>query len=238
MNDAALAGVRVAVFGGSSGIGLAAAAAAASQGANVTIASRSHERLSAAAAVVPGAMTASVDARDAQAVMAFFDGRAAFDHVVVSAAEAQAGPLRQGPLAEARASVESKFWAAVNVAHAARIVPGGSLTLVSGMLGSRPSGGATILSAINAAIDNLARALATEMAPIRVNCVSPGRIDTAWWDFLPADRRKELLDRTAATLPVKRIGQAEDVARQILSFMTNGFMTGSVVLVDGGGAVV
>lgn len=237
MNDAALAGARVAVFGGSSGIGFAAAAAAASQGANVTIVSRNPERLSAALAKLANATAASVDARDAQAVAAFFAGREAFEHVVVSAAEAQAGPLRQRDLAEARAAIESKFWAAVNVAHAARIVPGGSLTLVSGMLGSRPSGGATMLSAINAAIDNLARALATEMAPIRVNCVSPGRIDTAWWDFLPADQRKALLDRTAATLPVKRIGRAEDIARQILAFMTNGFMTGSVVLVDGGGAV-
>jgi NAD(P)-dependent dehydrogenase (short-subunit alcohol dehydrogenase family) len=237
MTAGALAGARVAIFGGSSGIGFATAAASAAEGARVTLVSRNPDRLAAALDRLPDADKAALDARDAAAVKEFFDGRDAFDHVVVTAAEAQAGSLRQSPLAQARASVESKFWAAANVAHAARIVPGGSLTLVSGMLGSRPSGGATILSAINAAIDNLARALATEMAPIRVNCVSPGRIDTSWWDYLPADQRQKLLDRTASTLPVKRIGQAEDIARQILSFMTNGFMTGSVVLVDGGGAV-
>jgi NAD(P)-dependent dehydrogenase (short-subunit alcohol dehydrogenase family) len=105
------------------------------------------------------------------------------------------------------------------------------------MIGTRPSGAATMLSAINAAIDTLAKALATEMAPVRVNCVSPGRIETPWWDFLPPAERQALFDRTAATLPLKRIGRPEEIAGQIIHLMQNGFMTGSVVLVDGGGSV-
>lgn len=237
MNGNPLAGQSVAVFGGSSGIGLAAAAAAHALGAAVTVVSRNRDRLERAAASIGVAETAALDLRDAGAVRLFFDSREPFHHVVVSAAELTAGPLRRLGLDEARAAMESKFWGAVHVAHAARIRPEGSLTLVSGMIGARPSGAATMLSAINAGLDALARALATEMAPVRVNCVSPGRIATPWWDFLPEADRQALFDRTAASLPLKRIGRPEEVALQIVQFMLNGFMTGSVVLVDGGGSV-
>lgn len=237
MTAAALAGQTVAVFGGSSGIGLATARAARGLGAKVTIVSRNADRLRDAAAAIGGAETAAIDVRDAEAVAGFFAAREAFHHVVVSAAELAVGPLRRRTLAESRAAFDSKFWGAVHVAHAARIVPEGSLTLVSGMIGTRPSGAATMLSAINAAIDTLAKALATEMAPVRVNCVSPGRIETPWWDFLPPAERQALFDRTAATLPLKRIGRPEEIAGQIIHLMQNGFMTGSVVLVDGGGSV-
>jgi NAD(P)-dependent dehydrogenase (short-subunit alcohol dehydrogenase family) len=237
MTTAPLAGQTVAVFGGSSGIGLATAEAAHALGAKVTIASRTEARLRAAASRIGDTEIAALDIREADAVRRFFDEREPFHHVVVSAAELAVGPLRKRSLAEERAAFDSKFWGATNVAHAARIRSDGSLTLVSGMIGVRPTGGATILSAINAAIDALAKALATEMAPVRVNCVSPGRIETPWWDFLPADERQALFDRTAAGLPLKRIGRPQEIAAQIVHLMQNGFMTGSVVLVDGGGAL-
>lgn len=237
MQPQALNGSRVVVFGGSSGIGLAVAAQAKALNASVTLVSRSVDRLRAAANQIGGADTKALDVRDAAVVGDFFADGPAFDHVVVSAAELTVGPLRKQSLADAREAVESKFWGAVNVAHAAKITPGGSLTLVSGMLGCRPSGNATILSAVNAALDTLARALATEMAPVRVNCVSPGRIDSPWWDYLPQDERAQLLARTASALPVKRVGTPEEIAGQIVHIMQNGFMTGSVIQVDGGGSV-
>lgn len=232
-----LSGRTVAVFGGSSGLGLATANAASALGARITIASRTEARLREAARRIGQAETAAIDIRDPEAVKRFFDVRDPFDHVVVSAAELAVGPLRKRSLADEHAAMDSKFWGAVNVAHAARIRPGGSLTLVSGMIGTRPTGAATMLSAINAAVDALAKALATEMAPVRVNCVSPGRIETPWWDFLPPADRQALFDRTASGLPLKRIGRPEEVAAQIVHIMQNGFMTGSVVLVDGGAAV-
>lgn len=232
-----LDGRRVAVFGGSSGIGLATALTAKNSGAKVTLVSRSADRLARAAADLGGAETAALDIQDASAVGDFFAARAPFDHVVVSAAALDPGPLRAQSLATARAAMDSKFWGAVNVAHACKIIEGGSLTLVSGMLGKRPAGGATVLSAINAALDTLAQALALELAPTRVNCISPGRIDSPWWDHLSDQDRRSLLESTAAKLPVKRIGQPEDIAAAVLLAMTNSFMTGAVVMLDGGGQI-
>ncbi|MBO6718916.1 MAG: SDR family oxidoreductase [Rhizobiaceae bacterium] len=227
----------VAVFGGSSGIGFAVAGQALAAGASVTILSRDPARLAAAASRLDYADTFALDVRDAAAVSAFFSARPAFDHVVVSAAQLSIGPLRQRRLEDERAAMDSKFWGAVHVAQAARITDGGSLTLVSGMLGVRPSGKATVLGAVNAALDALARALASELAPVRVNCVSPGRIDTEWWDSLAPPERAALLERTAEALPVGRVGRPQEIAVMIVQCMRNGFLTGSVLSVDGGGSI-
>jgi NAD(P)-dependent dehydrogenase (short-subunit alcohol dehydrogenase family) len=232
-----LAGTRIALFGGSSGIGLATAQLAQKERADVTVVSRNAEKLARAARTLGSCETVSIDIRDPDAVAAFFQTRAPFDHIVVSAAALDPGPLRAQDLATARAAMDSKFWGAVHVAHAANISPGGSLTLVSGMLGSRPAGNATLLSAINAALDRLAQALALELAPTRVNCVSPGRIDSPWWDHLPEQERQALFAATAARLPVRRIGNATDIAAAILATMTNSFMTGAIINVDGGGQI-
>lgn len=232
-----LRGQRVVVFGGSSGIGFATAQMASAAGAEVTIASRNRARLDRAARQLASPRTAELDLRESSAVASFFAGRPAFDHVIVTAAELQTGPLRTMSLDTACQAFDSKFWGAVHVARAANIEPSGSLTFVSGMLGIRPSGSATILSAINAAVEALAKALATEMAPIRVNCVSPGRIDSPWWDFLSIEDKERLLDRTAAMLPVRRIGRPEEIGALILHVIENSYITGAVLQVDGGGSI-
>jgi NAD(P)-dependent dehydrogenase (short-subunit alcohol dehydrogenase family) len=238
MESDTLFGRRVVVFGGSSGIGLSTAQLALAHGAGVTIASRSQARLQAAATHLGNVEIAALDLTDCQAVATFFAARSPFDHVVVSAADLSVGSLRAQAMDEARRAMESKFWSAVHVAHGARINSRGTLTLVSGMLGQRPNGNATMLSAVNAALDALAQALALELAPIRVNCVSPGRVDTPWWDYLDAKSRRELFDHTASTLPVGRIGRPEAIAQQIVQFMLNDYITGSVVQVDGGNHLV
>jgi NAD(P)-dependent dehydrogenase (short-subunit alcohol dehydrogenase family) len=194
---------RVLVVGGSSGIGLATAAAFASAGARVTIASRSADRLAAAARVIPAPVSMAVlDLTSDEAVEAFCATGEPWDHAVVSAAQTRGGPARQLPLADAYAAMDSKFWGAYRLARALQWRDGGSLTLVSGQTSQRPRGNAVLQGAINSALETLARGLALEMAPLRVNCVSPGTIDTPMWNRLDDETRHTLFAQTAQRLPV------------------------------------
>jgi NAD(P)-dependent dehydrogenase (short-subunit alcohol dehydrogenase family) len=233
-----LESAKVLVVGGSSGIGFATAQAFAEQGAQVVIASRSAAKLEAAAAQIGGAIKHVVlDTTDEAAVEAYFATSGQFDHVVISAAQTPGGPARKLPLQDAYTAMNSKFWGAYRVARLVDIAPGGSLTFVSGFLSVRPSGGSVLQGAINAALEALARGLALELAPVRVNTVSPGLIATPLWNKLDEQARQTLYDNAAARLPARRVGQAEDVANAVVYLATTPFATGSTVLVDGGGAI-
>ena len=232
-----LKGKTVVVVGGSSGIGLATAELAKTEGATVIIASRPGDRLRNAAQRL-GVRAIEADVTDDASVAALFSACGRVDHVVVTAAQLRAGPFRQQSMADARATMESKFWGAWRVARAADIAPGGSLTLVSGFLSVRPRPGAAIVGAANGALEALARSLALDLAPGRVNAVSPGIVDTPIRAAMPEEARRAMLEKTAASLPAGRVGTGEDIARQILVFMTVGFATGSIVYVDGGGILV
>ncbi|AIO64841.1 SDR family oxidoreductase [Burkholderia oklahomensis] len=236
--NASFNGKRVLVVGGSSGIGAAAARAFVALGADVTIASRDANKLAAAAREIGGAVRQAVlDTTDAPVVDAFFADAGPFDHVIVSAAQTPSGPARQLPLADAQAAMDSKFWGAYRVARAARIAPGGSLTFVSGFLSVRPSASSVLQGAINAALEALARGLALELAPVRVNTVSPGLIATPLWSKLDDAARDAMYASAAARLPARRVGQPEDVANAIVYLASTPYATGSTVLVDGGGAI-
>ena len=228
-----LKGKKVVVVGGSSGIGLATAEMAVSEGAEVIVASRNAERLDAAAKKI-GATAISADVTSDQSVSELFRRCGAVDHVVVTAAQLKTGPFKSVAMEDVRATMESKFWGAWRVARSAEIRPGGSLTLVTGFLSVRPRPNSAIVGSANGALESLARALALELAPVRVNAVSPGVIDTPIRAAMPEEARRDMLAKTAAGLPVGRVGQGEDIARQILAFMANGFATGSIVYIDGG----
>lgn len=233
-----LQGARVLVVGGSSGIGLATAVAAAKAGGSVTIASRSKTKLDAALAGIGGDARAVVlDTGDEAAVERFFANEGAWDHVVVSAAQTSTGPVRTLGLPEAKAAMESKFWGAYRVARAVKIRDGGSLTLVSGLLSARPSATSVLQGAINAALESLARGLALELAPVRVNAVSPGLIATPLWSAMPKEKREAMFAGATQRLPARRVGQPEDIANAVLFLVTTPFVTGSTVRVDGGGAI-
>jgi len=232
-----LQGKKVVVVGGSSGIGYATAAMAKAQGAEVVIASRAGARLDAAAKAL-GVEGIAADVTSDEAVEALFSRTGPVEHVVVTAAQLRAGPFKAQPIAEARATMEGKFWGAWRVARAAEIRPGGSLTIVSGFLSIRPRPNSAIVGAANGALEALARSLALDLAPVRVNAVSPGIIDTPIRAAMSEDARKAMLDNIAAALPVGRVGLAEDVAKQILAFMDNGFATGAIVYLDGGGTII
>ena len=231
-----LAGKKVVVVGGSSGIGLSTAEMAKREGADVIIASRNAARLEAAAQKLK-AIAIPADVTSDESVENLFRRCGAVDHVVVTAAQLRTGPFKTVAMEDVRYTMEGKFWGAWRVARAAEIRPGGSLTLVSGYLSIRPRPNSAIISVANGALESLARALALELAPVRVNVVSPGIIDTPIRAAMPEAARREMLAQTAAKLPVGRVGVGEDIARQILSFMTNGFATGSIVYLDGGGLI-
>ncbi|RJS93713.1 SDR family oxidoreductase [Salinisphaera sp. Q1T1-3] len=235
---ASLANTRVLVLGGSSGIGEAIARRSAESGAAVTIASRSADRLAAAAERIARDIdTAVLDTGDNDAIEAFFAEHGLWDHVIVSSADTARGPMREMPLADAYAAMDSKFWGAYRIARAARIAEHGTLTFVTGFLAERPAAGAALQGAINAALEGLMRGLMLELAPVRVNAVSPGLVDTPLWDNLSTARKREILDSTADRLPVGRVGRAGDVANAVHYLLITGFASGSVVRIDGGGAI-
>jgi NAD(P)-dependent dehydrogenase (short-subunit alcohol dehydrogenase family) len=233
-----LQNAQVLVIGGSSGIGLATAVAAADEGASVTIASRSKSKLDAALGSIRGNSRAVVlDTQDQSALERLFMAQDPWDHVVVSAAQTPTGSVRALSLADAATAMESKFWGAYRVSRAAKIKDGGSLTLISGFLSVRPAADAVLQGAINAALEALARGLALELAPVRVNAVSPGMVATPLWSSMAKEKREAMFAGAAANLPARRIGLPEDIANAVLFLATTPYATGSTVRVDGGGAI-
>jgi NAD(P)-dependent dehydrogenase (short-subunit alcohol dehydrogenase family) len=231
-----LAGKKVVVVGGSSGIGLSTAELARREGADVIIASRSAAKLDPIAERL-NAIAIPTDVTSDDSVVSLFKASGPVDHVVVTAAQLRTGPFKTVAMDDVRSTLESKVWGAWRVARAAQFRPGGSLTLVSGFLSVRPRPNSAIVAVVNGALESLTRALALELAPVRVNCVSPGIIDTPIRAAMPEEARKEMLAKTAASLPVGRVGLGEDIAQQILAFMRNGFATGSIVYLDGGALI-
>src|ERR1019366_3139579 len=186
-----LAGKKVVVVGGSSGIGLATAEIAKCAGADVVIASRNAERLKATGEKI-GATAVATDVTQDDSVVALFRTTGPVDHVVVTAAQLRTGPFKTVAMEDVRATMEGKFWGAWRVARSAEIRPGGSLTLVSGYLSIRPRPNSAIVGAANGAIESLARSLALELAPVRVNAVSPGIIDTPIRAAMPEAARRDM----------------------------------------------
>jgi NAD(P)-dependent dehydrogenase (short-subunit alcohol dehydrogenase family) len=227
---------KVVVVGGSSGIGLSTAELAKREGADVIVASRNAEKLDAVAKTL-NAIAIPADVTSDDSVAELFRRCGPVDHIVVTAAQLRTGPFKTVSMDDVRATMEGKFWGAWRVARAAEFRAGGSLTLVSGYLSVRPRPNSAIIGAANGALESLARGLALDLAPVRVNCVSPGIIDTPIRAAMPEEARRDMLAKTAAALPVGRVGVGEDIARQILAFMTIGFMTGSIVYLDGGALV-
>jgi NAD(P)-dependent dehydrogenase (short-subunit alcohol dehydrogenase family) len=232
-----LAGKKVVVVGGSSGIGLATAEMAKREGAEIIVASRNVEKLDKVAERL-NAIAIPADVTSDDSVTKLFQRCGPVDHVVVTAAQLRTGPFKTVAMEDVRGTMEGKFWGAWRVAKAAEIRAGGSLTLVSGFLSVRPRPNSAIVSAANGALESLSRALALELAPVRVNCISPGIVDTPIRAAMPEEARRDMLAKAAAALPAGRVGAAEDIARQILSFMANGFATGSTVYIDGGALVI
>ena len=227
---------RMLVVAASSGIGEATAAAFAAAGSRTVAAARAGAKLEDAAGRI-GAEAEPLDILDGPGIEAFFARQAPFDHVVITAARTKTGSVASLPMADALAAMESKFWGAYRIAKAARINGGGSLTFVSGQLAVRPVPTSVLQGAINSALQGLARGLALELAPVRVNAVSPGLIETPLHGRMGEADRQAMFKKAAEALPVRRIGHAGDVAQAILFLAANPFVTGTTLAVDGGRAI-
>ncbi len=237
-----LNGKRIVVLGGSSGIGLAVAQGAAAEGASVVIASSRQARVNAALDTLPaGGEGHAVDLSDADAVQALFAQIGPFDHMVFTAGESlQLGALADTDLANAKRFFELRYWGAFLAARhgSGNIRPGGSIVFTSGIAGQRPHAGWSLGASICAAMEGLTRALAVELAPVRVNIVSPGVVETPLWASMTDADREALYRQMAAKLPVGHVGQAAEVAEAYLYAMRQTYGTGQVLVVDGGGVLV
>ena len=233
---------RVVILGGSSGIGLAVAEQAESLGANVVIASSNAERVQKAVESVGGnAQGQTVDLSDEQAVEALFTKLGAFDHLVFTAGDnLLLQDLATTDLKQARRAFELRYWAALAAVKygSKNIRKGGSIVLTTGIAGQRPHKGWVVAASVCGTIEALTRALALELAPIRVNAVSPGVVRTNLWQNMPAAEREQLFERVGNSLPVGRVGEPHDIAQAYLFLMQEGFSTGQTLVVDGGTVLV
>ena len=236
-----LKGKKIVVLGGTSGIGRAVAEQAAAEGARVVVASSSAKKVTEAKGLHAGIEARQLDLRSAPAIQAFFKEVGAFDHLVYTAGEELLmAPLDALDLTKARAFFDIRYWGAVAAIQAAHphLARDGSIVLSSGTAGRRAPPGFFIGASICGAMEALTRALATELAPIRVNIVTPGFVDTGLWSNVSKDALAKMFADTAAKLPVGRIGKPADIAEHYLSFMRGGYVTGQSLVVDGGGVLV
>ena len=233
----ALKDKRILVIGGGSGIGLGVARGAAREGAHVTIASRDAEKVADAAKPI-GAASAVIDVRDEKNVAQFFQEHGAFDHIAFTAGDWEGfmpGARADLDLARAAERMKTRFWGAVAVAKhgATRLPPAGSYTITNGMLAHRPMKGMSTVTASARAMEGLTIGLAVDLAPVRVNCVCPGLIETEMWTKFPAGYRDRMTAMTKKQL-VQRPVQTDEAAEAYLTCMRNGFMTGQVIKIEGG----
>lgn len=226
-------------------MGLALASRLLSKGTTVTIVGRSLDRLNKVRTALgesPQLKTVVADATREDDVEHLFASIGPLHHIVSTAADVGGVyvPLPEMQVSVARRVIDSKVLAPLLLAKhgAPRLEAGGSITFTSGIAAYRPAAKGSVVAAINGAIESLVYALAVELAPIRINAVSPGWVDTPIWDSVAGTGKTAALETMAKRLLVRRIGHPDDIAQAIESVIANGFVCGTVVHVDGGQRLV
>lgn len=226
------------VVGGATGMGRATADAAAKLGAKVHIASRSEARLAKVAQEIGhGTEYSVVDMTDEAAVKAWAAGLPEIDYLVISASSAAHGPFATAETGPLRAMFDAKFFGPYVTAREVlpKLRKGGAIALFSGVLSRRPGANCAGLGAVNGAVEALTRALALELGPdLRVNCISPGMVKTEAYGGMPEEAREEMYRSTGESLPVGRVGTADEITLAVLSTLNNGYLTGQILDIDGG----
>jgi NAD(P)-dependent dehydrogenase (short-subunit alcohol dehydrogenase family) len=226
------------IVGGSSGIGLATARHLLASGARVTITGRDETRLAEASRQLgPEARAMPMDAAAADALPAQFARIGRFDHLVLALGSGKGvGPFATVSLADVNQGFEEKVYAHFATAQAALpfLNPTGSLTFVSAVSAQAAVPGTAGIGAANAAVAALVPILAVELKPMRVNGVSPGVIDTPWWDAMPEEQKQTIFNDFAVRTPVGRVGRPQDVAQAIAFLIGDDFISGHMLICDGG----
>jgi NAD(P)-dependent dehydrogenase (short-subunit alcohol dehydrogenase family) len=227
----------VLVIGGSAGIGLATAIRARQEGADVILTGRNAEHLETAGRSVDARATAAFDANDATALRGFFDGLdGQLDQVLVTAGSPHYGQLMELDTDQLQSAFSQRLVQVVEVARlaAGRLRPGGTLVFMGGVGGRRPAVGTGAASTVIVALPTLIANLALELAPVRVNLIAPGFVDTGLSATILGDQLDARRDQLRATLPIGRVVQADDVARLAVHLMVNTALTGATFDIDGG----
>jgi NAD(P)-dependent dehydrogenase (short-subunit alcohol dehydrogenase family) len=205
-------------------------------GAEVTIAGRSLSKLEEASERLGKVYTGLVDITDEAAVERLFTTTGPVDHVYISAGSFVGGKVLDGSVEQFRPAIETRVWGSVYVIRAAvpKILSGGSITLTGGLSTDRPVPGAWATAVGTAAAEQMSRALAIELTPIRVNAVSPGWTDTPMWDTIFGEAKEQAFQDVASKIPTRRLATASEVASAVIFLMTNPSITGEVIHIDGG----
>ena len=238
---AELSGQTVVVIGGSAGIGLETARLARAEGADVILTGRDAERLERAGSDVGALSTTAFDATDADRLSGFFDELAGpVDHVLVTAGAPHYGPPLEMEPDEARDGITGHLLLALEVARAApgKVRPPGSLVFMGGTGARRPRPGLAIASTASVAHPTLIANLALELAPIRVNLIAPGFVDTPLSASILGDDLESRREELRSTLPIGRVVEPEDVAALAVHLMRNTALTGATFDIDGGQQLV
>jgi len=228
---------RIVFIGGSSGIGYEAAKLTLEKGAEVIIASRSEKKLNQAKDSLQGRVTIyTLDVTDEIQVKTFFEKIGQIDHLVITAAETSSGLFLETEVDVTRQLFNNKFWGQYLCVKygAPHLTKGGSITLFSGIVAYKAMVGSAVLGSVNAAVASLGQTLALELAPIRVNVISPGIIDTPSRSKMSDEARNQFYEGIASKLPVEKVGKAKDVAEGVYYLIKNQFVTGTVLHIDGG----
>ena len=236
-----LLGQTVLVIGGSAGIGLETARRARAEGADVLLTARDPDRLERAATELGAKGSAAFDATDFARLDRFFaELPTPIDHVMVTAGGPYYGPLATMDFDQARRDVEQHLWLTLRVARnaAGTVRPGGTLLFISGTGGRRPAVGYTVLSTFTAGLPALAKVLALELAPVRVNVIAPGFVDTPLSASILGEQLEDRREELRRKLPIGRVVGPSDVAALAVHIMTNSALTGATFDIDGGQQLV
>lgn len=237
-----LKGKKVVIIGGSSGIGLATAKSVVSKGGNVIIVSSNQERINKALKEIGTESTGySIDVTNEKQVKNLFEKIGSFDHLVFTAGENLIlSNVADTTLDDAKNYFNIRYWGAFTaVKYAVPFIKStGSIVLTSGIASNRPNKGWALGASICAAMEGFTRAMAMELAPIRVNIVSPGVVKTALWNGMSESDREAMYTNIGNALPVKRVGEAEDIAKTFVYLLEQEYGTGQTLIIDGGTSLV